>query len=142
MRRLIVGSVTALAMSLSGPAFAEDMTEEIQEEEQPGSEIEIDLGGGGATIERKSGAPVFRPGDVPGSTELQPLDDPDDPIAPGSGRRRASGRRARGSLRSLRRRPPSEIGRSLRRFRRVRRRPAAAQVQEALPPLCASNRVA
>lgn len=82
MRRLIVGTVTALAMSLSGPAFAEDMTEEIQEEEQPGSEIEIDLGGGGATIERKSGAPVFRPGDVPGSTELQPLDDPDDPIAP------------------------------------------------------------
>ena len=82
MRRLIVGTVTALAMSLSGPAFAEDMTEEIQEEEQPGSEIEIDLGGGGATIERKSGAPVFRPGDVPGSTELQPLDDPDDPIDP------------------------------------------------------------
>ncbi len=37
------------------------MTEEIQEEEQPGSEIELDLGAGGATIERKSGAPVFSP---------------------------------------------------------------------------------
>jgi hypothetical protein len=66
-------------MSFGGPALAEDMTEEIQEQEQPGSEIELDIGGGGATIERKSGAPVLRPGDVP------MLDLPNDPDTPEGG---------------------------------------------------------
>jgi hypothetical protein len=77
---MLVGVAAALAMSFAGSGLAEDMTEEIQEEEQPGSEIEIEIGGGGATIERKSGAPVFRPGEA--DTQLQPLDDPDDPVAP------------------------------------------------------------
>ena len=81
MRRAIVGFTAALAMSLAGPVCAQDPTEEIQEEEQPGSEIEIDIGGGGATIERKSGAPLFRPGEVP-ETPLEPLDDPDAPDEP------------------------------------------------------------
>jgi hypothetical protein len=85
MPRLVVGIAAALLFSFAGPAFAEDMTEEIQEEEQPGSEIELDIGGGGATIERKSGAPVFRPGDVPpqgGGTQLELPNDPDTPAAP------------------------------------------------------------
>jgi hypothetical protein len=82
MRRMMVGIAAALAMSVAGPAFAEDMTEEIQEEEQPGSEIELDIGGGEATIERKSGAPVFRPGDVPvGGAALDLPNDPDTPEA-------------------------------------------------------------
>lgn len=80
MRRTMVGVAAAFAMSFAGPGLAMDMTEEIQEEEQPGSEIELDIGGGGATIERKDGAPVFRPGGA--GTELQPLDDPDAPVAP------------------------------------------------------------
>ena len=82
MRRMMVGLATALAMSVAGPAFAEDMTEEIQEEEQPGSEIELDIGGGEATIERKSGVPVFRPGEVPlGGDTLDVPNDPDTPQA-------------------------------------------------------------
>ena len=59
MRRMLVGIAAALAVSFAGPAFAEDMTEEIQEEEeQPGSEIQLDIGGGGATIHRKNGEPL------------------------------------------------------------------------------------
>jgi hypothetical protein len=82
MRRMMVGVAAALAMSFAGPVFAEDMTEEIQEDEQPGSEIELDIGGGEATIERKSGAPVFRPGEVPlGEDALDVPNDPDTPEA-------------------------------------------------------------
>lgn len=79
MPRMVVGIAAAALMSFAGPALAEDMTEEIQEQEQPGSEIELDIGGGGATIERKSGAPVLRPGDVP------MLDLPNDPDTPEGG---------------------------------------------------------
>jgi hypothetical protein len=86
MRRIIVGMAAALAVSFAGPALAEDLTEEIQEEEQPGSEIELDIGGGRATIERESGAPVLRPGDVPmlapgAGTQLEVPNDPDTPQA-------------------------------------------------------------
>lgn len=85
MRRLAFGIAAAMAVSFSGPVFAEDMTEEIQEDEQPGSEIELDLGAGGATMERKSGAPVFRPGEVPreqnSATQLGIPDEPDAPLA-------------------------------------------------------------
>ena len=41
MRRMAIGIAAALAVSFAGPVLAEDMTEEIQEEEQPGSEIEL-----------------------------------------------------------------------------------------------------
>jgi hypothetical protein len=84
MRRMAVRIAAALSVSLAGPAFAVDMTEEIQDDEQPGSEIEIDIGGGEATIERKSGAPVFAPGDAPVSAPSagEPLEVPDDPDAP------------------------------------------------------------
>jgi len=82
MRRIMVGVAAAVAMSFAGPVFAEDMTEEIQDEEQPGSEIELDIGGGEATIDRKSGAPVFHPGEVPLGAD--DLDVPDDPDMPGA----------------------------------------------------------
>jgi hypothetical protein len=79
---MMVGVAAALAMCFAGPAFAEDMTEEIQDDEQPGSEIELGIGGGEATIERKSGAPVFRPGEVPlGAGDLDEPNDPDMPAA-------------------------------------------------------------
>lgn len=76
MRRRFVGIAVSALIACAGPVFAIDMTEEIQEDEQPGSEIELDIGGGGATIERKSGAPVLAPGDTP---MMNLPDDPDDP---------------------------------------------------------------
>ena len=80
MRRMMVGVAAALAMSFAGPTFAEDMTEEIQEEEQPGSEIEIDIGGGGASIHREDGKPILDLGE--NDPPLEPVDDPDDPSDP------------------------------------------------------------
>jgi hypothetical protein len=81
MRRMLVGLAAILSVSVAGPALAVDMTEEIQEEEQPGSEIEIDMGGGGAEIERKSGKPILDIGGEGGGEELIAPNDPDTPEA-------------------------------------------------------------
>jgi len=96
MRRMALGIAAAMAVSFAGPAFAEDVTEEVQEEEQPGSEIELGIGGGGATVERKSGAPVFAPGagtqlDVPNDPDVPEADDPVDAELPGEGPEDLSG---------------------------------------------------
>lgn len=81
MRRMMVGVATAFAMTMAGPAMGGN-PDGFQEDEQPGSEIELDIGGGEATIERKSGAPVFRPGEVPlGGDALDVPNDPDTPEA-------------------------------------------------------------
>jgi hypothetical protein len=87
MRRLVVGVAAALAVSFGGTALAEDMTEEIQEEEQPGSEIEIEFGGGNATIERKDGAPL----EVPDDPDRPAAGDPVDAELPGEGPEDLSG---------------------------------------------------
>jgi hypothetical protein len=80
---MLVGIAALLTVSAAGPAFAEDMTEEIQEEEQPGSEIEIEGGGGGGLqIERKSGKPIF---DIGGAGGGELLDVPNDPDMPDAG---------------------------------------------------------
>jgi len=79
MRHLVVGIVAALAMSLAGPAFADDMTDEIQDDEQPGSEIGVDIGGGNVQIERENGAPLLGIGG--GEDQLDVPDDPDTPQA-------------------------------------------------------------
>src|SRR5262245_23727826 len=82
MRRMLVGLAAMLTVSAAGPAFAEDMTEEIQQEEQPGSEIEIEGGGGGGLqIERESGKPILDIGGAGGEA----LDVPDDPDTPDAG---------------------------------------------------------
>ncbi|MGE3528903.1 MAG: hypothetical protein AB7G54_05690 [Methyloceanibacter sp.] len=82
MRRMLVGLAAMLSVSAAGPVFAVDMTEEIQEEEQPGSEIEIEGGGGGGLqIERKSGKPILDIGGAGEGEALDPLDDPDMPEA-------------------------------------------------------------
>jgi hypothetical protein len=72
-----------------------DETEEIQESEQPGSEIEIEAGRGGATIERRDGAPLLEPG---GESEMgiqldpaYPAEDPIDNELPGEGPEDLSG---------------------------------------------------
>ena len=82
MRRMLVELAALLTVSAAGPAFAEDMTEEIQEEEQPGSEIEIGGGGGGVEIERKSGKPIL---DIGGAGGGELLDVPNDPDMPEAG---------------------------------------------------------
>jgi hypothetical protein len=99
MRRTVVGIAAALAVSFAGPAFAEDMTDEIQDEEQPGSQIELDIGGGEATIGRKSGAPLLDIGEVGDGDLMNVPNDPDmlqggDPIddeLPGEGPEDLSG---------------------------------------------------
>jgi hypothetical protein len=85
MRKVAVGLAALLAASLGNPAMAESLQDEIQDEEQPGSEIEIDVQGGKAKVQREDGGPLFGPGqaaaeeaeedDVP----LESLDDPDNP---------------------------------------------------------------
>jgi hypothetical protein len=82
MKNMAAGLAAIVAIAF-GPALAQnDMTEEIQELEQPGSEIEMDIGGGEADVRRKSGAPVFAPGEVEigGGDAGPPLDDPDTPL--------------------------------------------------------------
>ena len=83
MRRMLVGLAAMLTVSAAGPAFAEDMTEEIQQDEQPGSEIEIEGGGGGLQIERESGKPLLDIGGAGGGGE--DLDVPNDPDTPEAG---------------------------------------------------------
>jgi hypothetical protein len=79
---MLVGLAAILTVSAAGPVLAEDMTEEIQQEEQPGSEIEIDAGGGGGVqIERKSGKPILDIGGKGSGENLDALDDPDAPEA-------------------------------------------------------------
>jgi hypothetical protein len=81
MRHGMVRMAAVFAVSFAGPALA-GAPDGFQENEQPGSEIELDIGGGNATIERKSGAPVFRPGDVPPASGSPQLDLPNDPDTP------------------------------------------------------------
>jgi hypothetical protein len=84
MRRMLVGLAAMLTVSAAGPVFAEDMTEEIQQDEQPGSEIEIEGGGGGGLqIQRESGKPLLDIGDAGGGGA--DLDVPNDPDMPAAG---------------------------------------------------------
>ncbi len=59
MRRMAVGLAALLAVAFWGPAMAESETERIQESEQPGSEIEIDVEDGRTQIHRKDGEPLM-----------------------------------------------------------------------------------
>ena len=97
MRPMIVAFAALLAAFAAGPSLAVDMTEEIQEEEQPGSEIEIDMGGGGAQIERKSGQPLLDIGGggekliAPNDPDMPEAGDPIDDALPGQGPQDLSG---------------------------------------------------
>jgi hypothetical protein len=91
MRRAIVGLAAALILGFAGVASAQTIGDEIQNEEQPGSEIGIEVGGGQVQLEREDGAPIFpvapfSVGPLQGGfgnfgTQLKPLDDPDAPVA-------------------------------------------------------------
>lgn len=83
MYKTVAGLTTILAVAGLTPALAQSETERIQDNEMPGSEIQIDIGKEGADVHRKSGKPLF--GDMKMSEEppeLAPLDDPDSPISP------------------------------------------------------------
>ncbi len=59
MRRAAVGLAAALILGFAAPGFAQSIIDEIQDEEQPGSQIGIQLGGGQVEAERENGAPIF-----------------------------------------------------------------------------------
>lgn len=84
MHKTIAGLAAIIAVAFADPALAESETERIQDTEQPGSEIEIDLGGGGADIHRKGGGPLFGLGENDGEEDvpLSTLGEPELPLGP------------------------------------------------------------
>ena len=90
MRRVAVGLAAVLAVSFTGPAIGESELDQIQDAEQPGSQINFTFGGGGgAQVRRANGGPMFGgigrswfgagSGAADGSADLPP--DPDFPVA-------------------------------------------------------------
>ncbi len=97
MRRMIVGLAASLALAPGG-VFAESLVDEIQDEEQPGSQIEMDIGGGGVEIGREGNMPPPSPVEVEGEVldvPAGPADpaeiDPTDDELPGEGPEDLSG---------------------------------------------------
>ena len=99
MRMLTTGLAgLVIALGSAAPAPAQSVQDEIQESEQPGSEIEIDVEGGRAQIHRKDGEPLLGFGGG-GGNELQlpagpttiPDIDPIDDELPGEGPENLSG---------------------------------------------------
>ena len=96
MRSVTMGLAALLAVAFGGPAAAQSLGEEIQQEEAPGSEIEAEIGGGEVIIGREKnmppeGAEILPPSatTVPASPIIveggAPLDvpnDPDEPVSP------------------------------------------------------------
>jgi len=97
--RMLTTGLAGLFFAVAGatPALAQSVQDEIQESEQPGSEIEIDVEGGRAQIHRKDGEPLL--GLSGGQTELElpagpttiPDIDPIDDELPGEGPENLSG---------------------------------------------------
>lgn len=65
MRRVAVGLAAVLAVSFTGPAIGESELDQIQDAEQPGSQINFTFGGGGGVQVRRaveSAGPCSEPG--------------------------------------------------------------------------------
>jgi len=82
MRMMLAGATTLLVCGLATPAMPQTLGDQIQQEEEPGSEIEMDVGRGGnvkigreKTMQGPQGVQV-NPGAAP-----QLLDDPDAPTS-------------------------------------------------------------
>lgn len=98
--RMLTTGLAGLVIALGGvaPTFAQSVQDEIQESEAPGSEIEVDIGGGEAKIHREDGEPLLGLGGG-GATELElpegptttPDIDPVDDELPGEGPENLSG---------------------------------------------------
>lgn len=96
MRGMAVGLAALLATVFAGPAIGDSMTDEIQDSEQPGSEIEIDIEDGRAQIHRKDGEPLLGFGgetdlELPAGPTTIPDIDPIDAELPGEGPENLSG---------------------------------------------------
>jgi hypothetical protein len=59
MWRLAVGLAAVLAVSFTRPAIGESELDQIQDAEQPGSQINFTFGGGGVQVRRTNGGSVF-----------------------------------------------------------------------------------
>ena len=109
MRMLTAGLAgLVIALGSATPAPTQSVQDEIQEAEQPGSEIEIDVEGGRAQIHRKDGEPLLGFGgggeteilnpsndlielELPPSPTTIPDIDPIDDALPGEGPENLSG---------------------------------------------------
>lgn len=99
MRIGIAGLAALLAVALAGGALAETIDDEIQEQEQPGSAIEMEIGGGQVEIGRErnmapspvevEGEELNLPVGPTNPAEIDPIDDelpgegPEDLSGPG-----------------------------------------------------------
>ncbi len=94
MRALSLG-LAMFAAALAGPALGADQTEQIEDSEMPGSEIEIDVERGNADVHRKSGEPILELGGEGNSDLPDPAfpsaGDPIDNELPGEGPEDLSG---------------------------------------------------
>src|SRR6478672_3442952 len=81
MRIRTIGLAALMAGSLMGNGMAQSVDEEIQNDEEPGSEIGVEIGPGSVQIERERN---LNPSPV--EIQGQTLDVPDDPDAPGKTR--------------------------------------------------------
>jgi hypothetical protein len=79
MRIRTVGLAALMAGSLMGDGLAQSLLDEIQDDEAPGSEIEIDIGRGRVEIGREKHMNPS-PLEIEGQT-MQVPDDPDTPEA-------------------------------------------------------------
>lgn len=91
MRKIFGGMTMGLALALAGPAFGQAEPDGFQQDEQPGSEFELDVDSDGkvefgreSTLEANEGKPMK--GEGGGGMELDEADplanDLDDPDAP------------------------------------------------------------
>jgi hypothetical protein len=82
MRKKLAAVTTLLVCGLALPANAQNVYDEIQEEEAPGSAIEMDVGpGGNVTIGREKYMQAPQGVQVNPGAAPQLLDDPDAPTA-------------------------------------------------------------
>lgn len=79
MRKMTAGLAAIVMIAFAGPAAAQAEPDGFQEDEQPGSEIEMDIGGGGVEVRRESGQPLFGDIEVGGEEAGPALNDPDTP---------------------------------------------------------------
>ena len=97
MRIRTLGLAALMAGSLMGNGMAQSVDEEIQNEEDPGSEIGVEIGPGSVEIGRERNlnpSPVQIQGqtlDVPNDPDTPEADDPTDAELPGEGPEDLSG---------------------------------------------------
>lgn len=80
MRHMTAGLAAIVMIAFAGPAGAQAEPDGFQEDEQPGSEIEMDIGSGGVDVRRESGEPLLGGIEIGGGNEGPPIDDPDTPL--------------------------------------------------------------